>query len=309
VDKGWAKLLLCVALSASIWLVHNLTQDYPETESVTLQISSSIEGRSVAAADEVVVTARCVTSGFNHIGLSRRTRPVAIFIDPGDFEFVSGDSFRIPSANLYKYGSRIFGEGVSIESFASDGLLVRFDEVSFRKVPVAAVLSVSYKPQYMAAGPMKLIPDSVGVYGDPGRLQNIDKVLTRSINLRELGKSGAHGKIRLDSPVGVRLSVDEVAYSLSTSRYVEVASRFNVNVHGVPAGEELMVLPSSVEAVFRCEFPLDQNPVDKVEFYVDYSDFVSSITGRCMIKCAGIPAGVIDYKTDHEVVDCILSQE
>jgi len=308
VEKGWAKLLLCVLLSASIWLVHNLSQDYPETESVTLQVSSAIEGRSVAAADEVVVTARCVTSGFNHISLSRRSRPVAVEIDPADFEHVSGDSYRIPSANLYKYVSKIFGDGVSIESFASDGLVVRFDEVSFRKVPVVAVLSATYKPQYMAAGPLRLVPDSVGVYGEPGRLKNIDKVLTKSINLRDLGKSGAHGKVKLESIGGVRLSDKEVAYSLSTSRFVEVTSRFTVNVHGAPAGVELTVLPSSIEAVFRCEFPLDNDPVDRVEFYVDYSDFTSSIAGRCMIKCTGIPSGVIDYRTDHEVVDCFQQQ-
>ena len=175
-DRSWSKLLLCVILSASIWLGHNLTQDYPETESVTLQVRSSIEGRSVNAADDVVVTARCVTSGFRHIGLGSRSKPVEIEIDPADFEFVSGDTYRIPSANLYKYGSRIFGDGVSIESFASEGISVRFEKVSFRKVPVVPVLSVSYKPQYMAAGPMTLLPDSVGVYGEPGRIAGIDKV-------------------------------------------------------------------------------------------------------------------------------------
>ena len=307
-DRSWSKLLLCVILSASIWLVHNLTQDYPETESVTLQVRSSIEGRSVNAADDVVVTARCVTSGFRHIGLGSRSKPVEIEIDPADFEFVSGDTYRIPSANLYKYGSRIFGDGVSIESFASEGISVRFEKVSFRKVPVVPVLSVSYKPQYMAAGPMTLLPDSVGVYGEPGRIAGIDKVLTRSVNLRDLGKSGAHGKVKLDAPGGVRLSATEVAYSLSTSRFVELSSRFNVNVHGAPAGVELTVLPSTVEAVFRCVFPVEANPVDIVEFYVDYSDFTSSIGGRCMIRCSGIPAGVIDYRTDHEVVDCILQQ-
>jgi hypothetical protein len=155
---------------------------------------------------------------------------------------------------------------------------------------------------------MTLLPDSVGVYGEPGRIAGIDKVLTRSINLRDLGKSGAHGKVKLDAPGGVRLSATEVAYSLSTSRFVELSSRFNVNVHGAPAGVELTVLPSTVEAVFRCVFPVEANPVDIVEFYVDYSDFTSSIGGRCMIRCSGIPAGVIDYRTDHEVVDCILQQ-
>lgn len=303
--KGWTKFLLCFLLSASIWLVYNLSQDYPDTETTPVLFRSRLDGRAETASGEVLVSARCNTTGFNHIGLSLRRKAVKVDVDPSDFEYSGGDTYHIPSANLYKYVSKIFGDDVNIESFASEGLDVVFDEVNHRKVPVVVSHSVTFKPQYMALGPIAVEPDSVVVYGDPDRISTIESVYTRQLRLRELGKNGARGKVRLERPSGVMVSLNEVSYSIPVGRYVELRSRMSVSVRNVPSGVDFVVLPSSVDVVFRCEFPLSSDPLDIVELYVDYGEFANSIHGTCMVHCDGIPAGVIDYSVDPQVCECV----
>lgn len=301
----WTKFLLCLLTSALFWLVYNLSQDYPDTENASVQIRSRIEGRAEEASGVVLVAARCVTTGFGHIELSSRRKAVRIDVDPADFEYVGGNTFRIPASNLYKYASRIFDDRVTIESFASDYVLVDFAEVSHRKVPVIPALTVSCKPQYAPAGPLELVPDSVVVYAPPARLATVESVMTRPLALRDLGRSGARGKVRLDVPSDVKLSDLSVSYNLQVKRYVEVSGRVPVTARNVPAGVDLAILPSSVQLKFRCEFPVVADPLQTVECYVDYHDFAASISGSCVIRCGGVPAGVIDYTVTPEVCECL----
>lgn len=266
---------------------------------------SNIDGRAQLSTTDATITAQVRASGFRHLSLARKHRyPERIAFASGDFIHEDGDLYAVPTSNLYKYVADIFGDGVSLESFISESPKFIFPEVTNKKVPVRKVHSISFAPQYMATGSMQLLPDSVIVYGEPSRLENIGYVLTRPIELSGL-QSSVHGKVKLDTPSGVRLSVQEVIYSMEVSRYVEISSDVKIETRNVPGNVELAVLPSSATAVFRCVFPLNVNPVGVAEFYVDYKDFVNSITGRCVAHCDNLPAGVISYSLEPEVFDCL----
>ena len=305
--SNWIQLLLCLALSSSIWLIHNLSQSYVSIVSVPVAARSNLAGRAELSSTDATVTAQVRASGFRHLKLSSvRRRPVRISFSPEDFRHDGGDVYSIPVANLYKYAAPIFGDGVSIESFISDDPEFLFNEVTFKKVPVQRVQSVSYRPQYMATREMTVHPDSVLVYGEESRLENIDRILTRPIELKDLSAS-AHGTVRLDGPIGVRLSDEEVVYSLDVSRYVEIRSVVKVEARNVPPGMHLSVLPSTAEVVFRCMFPTASDPSESATVYVDYDDFTKSLTGRCIARCDNLPSGVISYSVTPEVFDCIIN--
>lgn len=290
-------------------MVLSFSNNYPEFESVTVSVRNELEGRSETATEPVVVSARCNTSGLNHLRLSRQRKPVRLNVDPSDLEFVSGDTYRIPATNLYKYGSAIFGDEVSIESFASEGALLNFSKVESRRVPVAVKLNgaVEFKDQYTAAAPIAFTPDSVTVYGDPRSLANVDCIRTRPILLNDVGAGGARGKIRLDIPSGleVREKDKSVFYSLVTTRFVELTETLPVLVYGLPEGVEIAVIPSSVKASIRYRFPMEES-APRPEFYVDYQEFSSSINGRCMIHWTEDVPGVLDVSVSPEVCDCIV---
>lgn len=149
--KRWVQFLLCVLLSAGIWLVLNLSQNYVDMVSVPVVAGSNIEGRSAVSTSEATVTAQVGASGFRHLSLSRKhMRPVRVEFNAADFRHEKGEWYSIPNASLYRYSSQLFGDGVTVESFISEDLAFSFPEETYKKVPVHPVLSLSFEPQYMA---------------------------------------------------------------------------------------------------------------------------------------------------------------
>ena len=300
--------LVCLLLSFSIWLIHNLSQQYSDVVSVPVVAVSNLEGRAQHSAAACNIVARCRTTGFTLMQLRRNSRrhDKLIPINASDFTHQSGEQYSIDSEDLHKYASLIFGENVSIESFASRSFVFRFTAENFKKVPIKPVTTLSFRPQYMPLSQIQFSPDSVVLYADPVRLAGIERVVTRPIVHNDLRKS-VHGLVKLEPLAGVRMSEDKVAYSLEVTRFVELAGNVRVELRNVPAGRHFSVYPSSVEVRLDCTFPMQENPLDEIALYVDYREFAGSLTGRCVVHCDELPEGVLSFRIEPQVCDCVES--
>ena len=306
--KNWPHFLLCLLLSASIWLILNLSQTYAGTVSVPVMAHSAIKGRSADAREAVMVSARCSATGFKLLQLRHQRRDVDVNIHAEDLVWTVEDQYQVSAAEMAKYVSDLFGDGVTLITFLNQNYTFEFSRENFKTVPVRAVLTATYKPQYMAAGPIHLSPDSVTVYGEASRLAAVDEVVTRSLAFSDLSKSKG-GVVRLVCPPGLRISDTDVTWSLEVARYVEVRSTVQLGVRNVPAGTSLSVYPSRAEAVFLCQFPAKGDPAGECEFYVDYAEFAESQSGRCVARCDNLPAYVIDWRLEPETFDCMLRED
>ena len=298
--------LMSLLLAFGIWLIHNLSLLYSDTMTVPVIAECNLEGHSEVSANSSSIAARCRTTGFNLLKNRHKAKKDAIHIrfDTKDMHPKEGEMFYITSAELGNYVTEIFGDGVQLESFLSETVQFRFPFENNKKVPVQAVTVVSFKPQFMAIGPINVVPDSVTIYGEPYHINNVDRVFTRTVDLVNL-KSSAHGSVKLEPIQGVRMSDSEVSYSLDVSRFVELQKEVQVTTRNVPAGVKLSVYPSTAKVIYKCTFPLSRDPRDLVHFYIDYHDFEKSIGGRCIAHSSTIPEGVIEYSIDPEVFDCV----
>lgn len=299
---------MCLLLSASIWLVHNLSQEYAGVVYMSVVAHSGIKGRAETAREAVTVSARCSATGFRLLRLKHDGRDIAVDIHAEDLVWAGEDRYVVSASEMAKYASDIFGEGVTLITFLNQNYTFEFAPENCMTVPVRAVYSASYRPQYMAAGPMMLRPDSVTVYGDDARLSTIDAVLTKSLSFNDLNKS-ASGVVKLVQPQGLRISSNEVTWSLDVARFVEIRSEVAVETRNVPSGVRFSAYPSTAQAVFRCQFPSKGNPLESARFYVDYRDFANSVSGKCIAHCEKLPPYVIDWRLEPEVFDCIVRED
>lgn len=305
--RDLAVLLLSLLLAFGIWISHNLSLQYSSLISVPVMAESNIDGRSAESSNTVAIVARCRTTGYRLLSKNRSSKhkTLRVYFSPDDLHYDSEDMFYITSNELGGYINEIFGDNVQLESFVSSKVQFKFPEESHKTVPVQALSIVSFKPQYMASGSMNITPDSVIVYGEPLHLQNIDRVYTETVKLENLS-SVAHGVARLEVPRGnVRLSAQEVSYSLEVSRYVEISKDVSIGLRNVPAGKDLSVYPSEAHVVFKCSFPMTFDPTDRVTFFLDYNDFAKSINGRCVPRVNGLTEGILDYSIEPQVFECI----
>ncbi len=302
-------LLLSLLLAFSIWLLHNLSQNYTQVVGVPVVAVSSLDGHASESANSSLVQARCRTTGFNLIRLNKASKgkPVKIEIKPENLHHKSGDMFYSTANDLNGYVQAIFGDVSRMEAFVSDTLFFRFPEESHKKVPVVPVYTISYKNQYMGVGDIRIVPDSVVVYGEPHHLANIDKAYTDAFSLNGLS-APVRGNVRLDRIKGVRLSTDNIEYSVDVERYVEIQDEMLISGRNVPSDRMLIIYPSTATVSFRCAFPVTGNPVEQTSFFIDYKDFTESSDGRCMPRVNSLPEGVFDYRIEPEVFECIESQ-
>lgn len=186
----------------------------------------------------------------------------------------------------------------------ADDVRFKFLPENFAKLPVIPVVDLSFRGQYMALNEMSFQPDSVLVYAEPARLEEIDRILTRPISLRDLHAS-VHGAAKLDIPAGARLSQNEVAYSLEVTRFVEFRRVLPIEIRGARGRRSISALPSESTVTFRCIFPMTSDPSEKVSLYVDYSEFAESLDGTCLVHVDGLPESVINCVLDPEVCVCV----
>ena len=302
--KNWQYFLGCLALSAGIWLIHNLSHMQTDVISIPVIAESSIPGRAARSSEEVTLTAHCKASGFRLIYLGRKTDAVVVRLDADDFTHEEGDFFTISANQLYRYVNDIFGPGTSVESFLFDKLRFRFIRELNKKVPVRVVSSLTFKPQFMQNGDFSVQPDSVLAYGPADLLANLEAVNTKSIVRSEV-KGNLHGEVALDIPDRLRVSDEKVSWSLDVSRYVEMQTELPVAGRNVPSGAEFSIYPNKVKVVFRCVFPIMSDPRQTAGCYVDYREFSKSMTGKCIIRCDNLPKGVISVSVEPEVAECV----
>ncbi len=302
--KNWQTFLGCLALSAGIWLIHNLSNIQTDVVTIDVVAQSNIPGRAFRSAEAVPVTARCKASGFRLFYLNRKKEPVTVHFDAEDFNPEGGDFFSIPISQLYRYSAEMFGSGSSVESFLFDKFSCRFISELYRKLPVTASTSFSFRPQYMQIGDISLKPDSVLVYGPADILTRLSSISTSMITRSDI-RNNQHGEAALEIPSGVRLSQGKIDWSLNVSRYVEVQAHLPVRTRNVPGTVSLNVFPSTVDVLFKCVFPLVEDPADKVSCYVDYKDFILSKTGHCVVRLDNLPKGVLQTHIEPEIAECL----
>lgn len=304
--REWIFLVLSFLLAFLVWVLINLSKDYSGTVSVPVVAQCNIEGHGMESVNTVLVSARCRTDGFRLVReSSRRERKVVkVRFDRGDLRRLGPDTYGVIGGTKNSYTTQFFGENVQLEAFITDTLKFVFPVENHKRVPVEVPHSVTLRSQYMLSGTMVVTPDTVTVYGDQVRLDAVERVITPRLVLTDLSES-QHGVLRLNVPEGVRLSVDQVSYEIPVSRYVELQASLPVEVRNAPAGRQLQVYPATAKVVLRCVFPLGKDPLESFRLYVDWKDFSNSLTGRCAPRIQRLPAGVLEYRVEPEVFDCV----
>lgn len=304
--REWIFLVLSLILAFLVWVLINLSKDYSGTVSVPVVAQCNIEGHGVESSNAVLVSARCRTDGFRLVReASRQERKVVkVRFDSGDMRRLGPDTYGIIGGAKNSYTTQFFGENVHLEAFITDTLKFVFPVENHKRVPVVVPHSLSYHTQYMLSGPVTVSPDTVTVYGEASKLAAIEKVTTPRLVMSNLSES-QHGVLRLVAPEGIRLSHDQVSYEVPVSRYVELQATLPVEARHVPAGRQLQVYPAVAKVVMRCVFPIAKDPLSSFKLYVDWRDFSNSLTGRCAPHVSNLPAGVLEYRVEPEVFDCV----
>ncbi len=304
--KEWLLLLLSILLAFIIWLLHSLSLEYSVFFEYNVVLSSSLESRARSAGSEDVLIVRGRSEGYyilrQRIG---RRKVLRVSAPASALVYRGGDTFSVSCESIKSNIVEALGGNVDLEFIVSDSLDFAFPRISSKRVPVAPRTSIVFDGQYMRLGRMELRPDSVDIYGDARLLETIDSVMTETISA-----TGVRGPIQGISPLvpirRVEFSEKDVFYSLNVVRYIEESMDVPVRAVGVPAGKDLIVLPSTVRLTFRRVFSSTQYTQDNFMLVVDYADFINTIDSEMVPRLVSRPEGIISWEISPRYVDCVL---
>lgn len=308
--RDWGVFLLALLLAFSTWIIHNLSLKYSVYLTVEVVAESNIEGRSHKSLSGTEVMAKCRTTGWRILYHRLfNAEVVEVHFPSSVFQYDGDDRYYIISDKLHEYVDNLFGPNVSVEYFVTDKVDFVFQEEVFKRVPIKAVSSFSFEEQYMASGPLTLVPDSVTVYGDQLHLDALEYVTTATITRSSINENFS-GMIGLTPISGMRLSVDEVHYKLDVTRYLEVKRKdVPVKVQGAPSGTEVSVQPQTVDVLLYVEFPLKSDPKKDLTLEARYDDAKASLSGQVKVLPSSLPQGVIRYDISPVAVKLVEEQK
>ena len=308
--RDWAVLLLALLLAFSIWVIHNLALKYNGNLQASIVAVSNIQGHSSKSINSCVVTAKCHATGYRHLihGFRDLEESVEVKFPASLLKHKSGDMYYILTSELNEYSEQIFSNGIAVDYYYADTLFFRFPFENHKRVPVEAVVSLDCRQQYMLNGDVQIAPDSITIYGEPSRLEEITSIKTKPIRHSDI-YSDISNTIELKTIQGIRPSESEVAYSIDVVRFTELSTEAPIMHVDVPDGRRLSVYPSVAQVKIKYEFPPVPGFSEDVRLIVDYDDFHESLSGKCKVLLLSPTEGVISYEVDPPYVECIVEEK
>lgn len=302
--------LASLLIACLVWAMHTFSLEYSATLRCTVHVTTNLSGYAPEADAQEMLVLRGKATGFAILkarGTGRRPVPLTVPVEGRHLHRAEGqeDTFFIPVSEIRDKLSEQFGERFAIDFIETERLTVTLTRQASVTVPVVPSMELVFRPQYMQVGPVKLMPDSVRVYGPVRELQRLTQIRTRNVVQTSVDKM-MQGYVDLEPVAGLRLETDRVWYEVEVERYVETTMTLPVTLRDVPAGRSLMVLPSRVEFTFRAPFrPRGGRIVaDDLTLVIDYDDYAEA-GSTWVIPRLETDRDIYAWRMKPEVVECL----
>ncbi|MBQ9582941.1 MAG: hypothetical protein IJR25_01250 [Bacteroidales bacterium] len=312
IGNDWVVLLISLLLAFSVWFIHGMSLKYMVPMKFKVTIATDLEGYAGESSSDDVLVIRATGTGFSIIGL--RTSPnvarsIKLNVPGAKLRRIAGEAnlFDVYTRDLSEELYQALGAKVTINTFDTEKLTFRLTPRTHKKVPVVLQSDISCKSQYMIASDIVLRPDSVAVYGDVSILENITQAETEKVTFFN-ADAPLDGKTRIKPLRGAEMSASEVEYHVDVVRYIELTAEVSFSPIGVPAGYNMIMIPSSGTVRYRVPYALAGSEQNPPVFVVYYSDFSASRSGIVVPSLYSAPAQMISYEIEPASVECILTE-
>lgn len=117
-------------------------------------------------------------------------------------------------------------------------------------VPVEAVYDLTLAAQHQLSCPVRIIPDSIAIYGTRRQLDAVESVKTERIEIANVADS-VIVKAPLVAIPKIRFALPEITLAAYAELYTEKAFVLPIQTEGVPEGERLQLFPQEANIVAR----------------------------------------------------------
>lgn len=235
-------IVIAFLFSSILWISITLTEEYYTTYQVPLRVVNTPYGYTLASDLPSEISIKIKGIGWRLTGIG---------IGSESFFNVSArnDSGRI-AANLYAnlVENPWLSSDVSVIDISPDTVSFMVERITSKKLKVVPDIDITFRTGFGLASEVKVIPDSVVVFGPKSLIANLHSIKTRKVNLKTLDNLT---KIKLpfnNDMLSTNTAVVEA--TLDVQRIVDKEiENIRVEVLDVPEDRDVVLLPNTINCL------------------------------------------------------------
>lgn len=271
-NRGLA-ITVCTLLSCILWLSLTLGEQRTQTLRLPVEVVETPEGQALAEVPPSYVQVQLQGRGLDLMRILYN--PPHVRVRATTDRVTVAEEITLPQ-----------GTSLQIENITPASFRMKLEPRQSRRIPVQSRIKVTPAPAYELIGGLQFDPDSVQVTGAQSIVDGLNAWPTTVKTVENLQDT-----VRVEVPVADTLSrLVEVTPSATTlvaraGRFVEDTREVDVEVTGVPSGQDLVSLqPSTIRIRYRVLFEDLFKARRSSEFFatVSYDQIRSDTTGYVM---------------------------
>tara|TARA_R110002051_G_scaffold68564_8_gene123684 strand:- start:2512 stop:3477 length:966 start_codon:yes stop_codon:yes gene_type:complete len=304
--KVFLIFLLCASLA---WLINKLSQTYTSNTTFNITYVNIPSEFLLANTPKKELQVRLKAVGFQFLGYHLKPKEIQLDVSKvmhkDDSYYLTADQIRIQlEAQLNNYST--------LTDFDSDIIYFDFTSLKTKKVPVKAMLELTYAANHILEGQIVIQPDSIQISGPKSQIDTINVIETDLLKIDDLDNSFSKDvALKLPKQLnGTTFSNDFVRVIGNVVKFSELVIKVPVTVINLPPNVKVRTFPEIVEV--RCQGTLErlkELEVKDFEVVADYSNFSSETGNRLSVILKQYPKTLNNAMIDTNEIEFILRRE
>ncbi|MEE4285185.1 MAG: CdaR family protein [Mariniphaga sp.] len=247
-DKRIVVFSVCLLIAASLWFLNAMGKDYTTSLTYSVKYVNPPENLFLANTPPSKLELNVQAHGFTLLRhkLAFSFSPIVMDLSAISQSLESNNKeYRVTSEFLInKIGAQVSKE-ITISGVSPQTLLLVFDSLNTKKVPVIPQVELNFKPQFFLMGLVLPRPDSIEITGPAAVLDTIDVLQTDKITFEGLDKS-MERTVPVTHPENIRISPEKIAIIVPVEKFTEKKISLPVQVIHLPEDVQLKLFPPNI---------------------------------------------------------------
>ena len=269
--RKFLTFLIFVGIASLFWLILALNDNIQEDMEVRVHIYNVPDSVTFIVDPPAEIHAMVRDKGTN---LWRSATFGHAVMELNFREYAADGIFSVNRGELTAALKKVFGQSASLISASVDSIHTVYTTSPGKRVPVEVVLDMTPSVGKIISGKPRVEPSGVLVYGSRDVLDTISRVLTEKLRGVNIEDSKTY-TVKLHKISGVKIQPPEVKVMVEVEQLVRKQVRVNIQIDNLPAGEDLLLFPSTANVEYYLPMSKFNLSNDKISVHVDYRDLES----------------------------------
>lgn len=312
VNRRIATFLVCLAVSASLWVINALSREYQETFKLAVDYVHLPSDRMVATRLPDSLDLEVKVTGFSLLQwkIFKPGERIRVDVTWARRSKVSTDNYLAFVRELDKLNLQL-PRSVKVQRVMPDTIWFSYAPRITKTVPVVSRLRISCEPGYRISDSIQLKPATVDVSGPEEEVAKITQVETEEL---VINNANAPVKVKLKMKQGtayrkLAFSASEFEATQDVYRFTEARVLIPVKTENEPRGFRLQLLQRNVEVVFQ--LPLTQTGHVDTSMFRAVADYrnIDAERGTVPVQLSRKPVFARNIRIEPERVPFLIRRE